>query len=120
MRNLRNHSRHKFFNVDAGDLDPGRISLCIVCFILGEFCISLSLEYYFRTANTVLRIGLKGLLLPILKSIFIHVVLSLVVKFRVARPNNLFIILTLPLALTSSAGHAMQLGSNVCFRGRGR
>ena len=70
------------------------------------------LIFYFSSGQILVRAGLRGLFLPIVKYLVLHFMLDAAMKWDCIHKDNLFMTLVLPMGSIIATGSVMQLAAN--------
>ena len=69
------------------------------------------LPRFFNSSTAIARIVIRGCGLPLLKYIWIHMILWACEAQNVAHKESVFVVLTVPAVVITSAGHIMSFAS---------
>jgi len=70
------------------------------------------LAFYFSSGQFLVRAGLRGLIVPIVKYLLLHFMLEAAMKWDCIHKDNLFMTLLLPMGAIIACGSVMQLAAN--------
>ena len=70
------------------------------------------LAFYFSSGQPLVRAGLRGLCVPIVKYLLLHFMLDAAMKWDCIHKDNLFMTLVLPMGTIIASGSVMQLAAN--------
>mmetsp|Transcript_47831 Transcript_47831/g.133091 ORF Transcript_47831/g.133091 Transcript_47831/m.133091 type:complete len:146 (+) Transcript_47831:895-1332(+) len=70
---------------------------------------------FFSSTHFITRIAIRGVYLPFVKYVWVHLILTAIEGLHVDHEKNRFLILTIPMAVVTAAGHLMSFATGSLF-----
>ena len=94
----------------------GPVLVTIITVVVGVYALSVFfLPMFFSSTHFTTRIAIRGVYLPFVKYVWVHLILTSIEGLHVDHEKNQFLILTIPMAVVTAAGHLMSFAAGSLF-----